>query len=53
MTGSSYPEDVVSARAQVIDKVQRADERLVKVELVAVNNRGEAARGEAQVALPA
>jgi len=28
------------------------DGRLVDVELVAVNNRGEAARGVAQVALP-
>lgn len=53
MGGSTYPDDVVTASARVLDKVQDAQSRLVKVELVAVNNRGEAARGEAQVALPA
>ena len=51
MSGSSYPEDVVTARARVTGLTP--DERLVKVELLATNNRGEAARGEAQVTLPA
>jgi 3-methylfumaryl-CoA hydratase len=50
MTGSSYPEDVVTARARVVDKTE---DKLIKVELLALNDRGEAARGEAQVALPA
>jgi acyl dehydratase len=50
MGGSSYPDDVVSARARVL--ATHADQGLVDVELVADNNRGEAARGEAQVALP-
>jgi 3-methylfumaryl-CoA hydratase len=53
MTGASYPDDVVTARARVVDKMQPPDESLVKVELLAFNNRGEAARGEAHVALPA
>jgi 3-methylfumaryl-CoA hydratase len=53
MTGSSYPGDVVTARARVIEKTQAPDERLVKVELLALNDRGEAGRGEAQVTLPA
>jgi hypothetical protein len=52
MTGSSYPEDIITCRARVIDKMPGADENRVKVELVVVNNRGEAARGEAEVALP-
>ncbi len=51
MGGSSYPEDVVTAKARVLDKPQGA-QGLVNVELVALNNRGEAARGEAQVLLP-
>ena len=51
MTGSSYPGDVVTARARALDK--SPEQTLVKVELVARNDRGEAARGEAQVSLPA
>jgi 3-methylfumaryl-CoA hydratase len=51
MTGSSYPDDLVTARARVVECVTEG--RLVKVELLATNNRGEAAKGEAQVALPA
>jgi 3-methylfumaryl-CoA hydratase len=51
MSGSSYPDDVVTARARVVDRVP--EEQLVKVELLATNNRGEAARGEAHVVLPA
>ena len=53
MGGSSYPDDVVTARARVVEREERGGDRLVKVELVAVNDRGEAARGDAQVALPA
>ena len=51
MGGSSYPDDIVTARARVTEKPQDAQGR-VTVELVALNNRGEAARGEAQVLLP-
>jgi 3-methylfumaryl-CoA hydratase len=51
MTGSSYPEDVITARARIVDKVAASDEKLVKVELLVVNPRGEAAKGEAQIAL--
>ncbi len=53
MTGSSYPGDVVTAGARVTAKTAAAGENLVTVELLARNDRGEAARGEAQVALPA
>jgi 3-methylfumaryl-CoA hydratase len=53
MTGSSYPGDVVTARARVIATAQTPEEPLVKVELLALNDRGEAGRGEAQIALPA
>jgi hypothetical protein len=49
MGGSTYPEDVVTARGRVTEKSD--NERLVKLEIWATNNRGEAARGEAQVAL--
>ncbi len=49
MTGSSYPDDVITCRARVTEKMP---ENRVKVELVVVNNRGEAARGEAEVVLP-
>jgi 3-methylfumaryl-CoA hydratase len=52
MTGSSYPGDVVTVRARVTAKSEPS-ERLATVELVAVNDRGEAAKGEAQIALPA
>ena len=51
MTGSSYPDDIVTAHAKVTEKVD--SERLVKLELLVVNPRGEAAKGEAQVVLPA
>lgn len=52
MTGSSYPEDVVTARARVTETVRDADGGRVKLEIVVVNNRGEAARGAAEVVLP-
>jgi 3-methylfumaryl-CoA hydratase len=52
MTGSSYPDDIVTARAHVLEKVQRDNKRIIKVEISALNNRGEAARGEAEVVLP-
>lgn len=48
MTGSSYPGDVVSVEARVTGLASPR----VDVELIANNNRGEAARGQAQVALP-
>ena len=51
MTGSSYPDDIITARANVIEKVDA--ERLLKLELLVLNPRGEAAKGEAQVILPA
>ena len=49
MTGSSYPGDVVTVEA----KVTGITSPRVDVEIIARNNRGEAARGEAQIALPA
>jgi acyl dehydratase len=52
MTGSSYPGDVVTAQARVVRISEPPDERHVEVELVALNDRGEAARGEARVTLP-
>jgi acyl dehydratase len=53
MTGSSYPGDVVTTRARVIGKTEPPQKGLINVELLALNSRGEAARGEAQVILPA
>ena len=50
MGGSTYPDDVVTAKAKVTGKPEAGR---VTVEVVALNNRGEAARGEAQVELPA
>jgi 3-methylfumaryl-CoA hydratase len=50
MTGSSYPGDVVTARARIVET--SPEEHLAKLEIVALNDRGEAARGEAQVVLP-
>jgi 3-methylfumaryl-CoA hydratase len=50
MTGSSYPDDVVSVGARVSET--EPGSRSVKTELRAFNNRGEAARGEAVVVLP-
>jgi len=51
MTGSSYPSDVVTVSARVTGKSD--DTRRVQVELLAVNDRGEAGRGAAEVVLPA
>jgi 3-methylfumaryl-CoA hydratase len=53
MSGSSYPGDVVTARARVTGIERQTGESRVKLEIVVVNDRGEAARGEAEVALPA
>jgi len=53
MNGSSYPEDVITAKARVVEKSADGEEKRVKLELSVANPRGEAARGEAQVALPA
>jgi 3-methylfumaryl-CoA hydratase len=50
MGGSTYPDDIVTAKAKVTAKPEPGR---VTVEVVALNNRGEAARGEAQVDLPA
>jgi 3-methylfumaryl-CoA hydratase len=52
MTGSSYPEDIVTARAIVVEKVRSDNQPIVKVEISALNDRGEAARGEAEIVLP-
>ena len=49
MTGSSFPGDVVTVQARVLEK----NDGVIKVEIVARNDRGEAGRGEAQVTLPA
>jgi hypothetical protein len=51
MGGSTYPDDVVTARGKIVEKI--APDRSVKLEIWATNNRGEAARGEAVVVLPA
>ena len=53
MTGSSYPDDVITSQARVLEKLEEGGEKRVKLELLVLNPRGEAARGEAQVALPA
>lgn len=52
MIGSSYPDDVVTARARVTAVTPGAEVGRVRLEIVAVNDRGEAARGEAEVTLP-
>jgi 3-methylfumaryl-CoA hydratase len=53
MGGSTHPDDVLSAGATVTEKSEANGENRVTVELVAINNRGEAARGQAQISLPA
>ena len=50
MTGSSYPSDVVTVSGRITGKSD--DTRRVQVELLAANDRGEAGRGEAEIALP-
>ena len=52
MTGSSYPEDTITAQARVLEKTEIEPDKIVKLELLVLNPRGEAARGEAQIALP-
>ena len=52
MGGATHPDDVISASATVTETSDANGENRVKLELVAINNRGEAARGEAQVSLP-
>jgi acyl dehydratase len=52
MTGSSYPDDIITSQATVLEKLEEGGEKRVKVELLVLNPRGEAARGEAQVSLP-
>lgn len=51
MNGSSYPDDVITAKAKVTEKLGSPENR-VKLELSVLNPRGEAAKGEAEVALP-
>jgi hypothetical protein len=53
MGAATHPEDVISASATVTAISGANGENRVTLELVAINNRGEAARGEAQVSLPA
>ncbi|HWE74813.1 MAG TPA: MaoC family dehydratase N-terminal domain-containing protein [Stellaceae bacterium] len=53
MTGSSYPDDVITSSARILEKLEEGGEKRVKLELLVLNPRGEAARGEAQVVLPA
>jgi hypothetical protein len=52
MSGSSYPDDIVTARARVRETVPDAAGGRVKLDIAVANNRGEAARGEAEVTLP-
>jgi acyl dehydratase len=52
MTGSSYPDDVITAQARVTERPAAEGEKRVKLELLVLNPRGEAARGEAQIELP-
>jgi 3-methylfumaryl-CoA hydratase len=52
MIGSSYPDDVVTARAKVTETTRDAERGRVKLEIVVANDRGDAARGEAEVTLP-
>jgi len=51
MTDSSYPSDLVTVSGRVTGKSDES--RRVQVELLATNDRGEAGRGEAEIALPA
>ncbi len=52
MIGSSYPDDTITARARVTETTREADRGRVKLEIAVVNDRGEAARGEAEITLP-
>lgn len=52
MKGASYPGDVVTAQARVTGKETAQGEDVIKVDLLALNDRGEAALGEAQVTMP-
>jgi 3-methylfumaryl-CoA hydratase len=52
MGGSSYPGDVVTVSARVVGMTKTAEQELIQIELLAHNDRGEAARGEAQITLP-
>jgi hypothetical protein len=53
MTGSSYPNDTVIAYGKVIEKTDDGTGRRIKLEIWCDNDRGEACRGQAEVALPA
>lgn len=53
MTGSSYPNDTVIAYGKVIERLDDARGKRLKLEIWCDNDRGEACRGQAEVALPA
>ena len=53
MGGATHPDDIISASATVTGLSAENGENRITLELVAINNRGEAARGEAQVSVPA
>jgi acyl dehydratase len=52
MGNSTHPNDTISAGATVIEIPAGGSEKRMKLELVAINNRGEAARGHAEISLP-
>jgi acyl dehydratase len=52
MTGSSYPNDTVITYGKIIEKTGDGRGRRVKLEIWCDNDRGEACRGQAEVALP-
>ena len=52
MTGSSYPNDTVTAYGRVTEKVDAGAGKRIKLEIWTTNDRGEASRGQAEVSLP-
>jgi 3-methylfumaryl-CoA hydratase len=52
MTGSSYPGDTVITYGKVTEKVDEGKGKRIKLEIWGDNDRGEACRGAAEVALP-
>ena len=53
MTGSSYPNDTVIAYGKIIERTDDGRDKRIKLEIWCDNDRGEACRGQAEVALPA
>lgn len=53
MVKNSHPGDTLTCHCRVVDKPEGQGDGLVKLEIVVDNPRGEAARGEALVTLPA